>query len=196
MVSLKDLFDKVVERQFRMDDARELMKRSFYFAGGTLAHADVHVVLAAARPADYHFAHVPQYEERSLHSMFESMSDAAHAIAASLNSKAGESALRFLSVRGVPRATIISRSGARLADRMMVRSAVASMGTRTGTMYVTKATTVVVTVLSIDSDQVFLTTAYPAHSLNNRPLPPVGSDLVELGHQQRFVYQCSEPDNA
>ena len=58
--------------------------------------------MSLKRPADFHFQDVPQYEARERpHSMFESMEDAAGAIARGLNCRAGEAALRFLSVTAV-----------------------------------------------------------------------------------------------
>jgi hypothetical protein len=188
VIPVKDLFDKIAARRFEPADAKEFVKSSYYFAN---THPDVHIVLSVRRPADFHFQHLPQYEERSLHSMFQSMDDAAAGIAGALNCKAGESALRFLSVSGVNRATILSRSGAQAAQTMMVRSAIASMGARSGTMYGTESTAIVTVVLSIHSGEIVLTTAYPAHLLpQNRPVPPEGSDLVEFGNQ-RFVYASS-----
>jgi hypothetical protein len=188
MIAVKDLFTKIADRQFEAADAKEFLKSSYYFAG---THPDVHIILSVRRPADFHFQQVPKYEERSQHSMFMSMDDAASAIAASLNCEAGEAALRFLSVSGVEKVALYSRSGARKAETMIVRAATASMGNRTGTMYGTEKTDVVVVVLSIFSGSVVLTTAYPAHMLpQNRPKPPQGSDLLEYS-KQCFTYRAA-----
>ena len=188
MLSVRDLFEKVNSRRFEVADAREFIKSSYYFAG---AHAHVHIDLSVRRPSDYHFQDVPVYEERSRHSMFQSMDDAASAVAGALNCDAGAAALRFLSVSGVNRVVLYSRSGAQSAGVMTLRAAVASMGTRTGTMYGEEKTEIVVVVLSIHSGHVVLTTAYPTHILPaNKPKPPEGCDLLEYANQ-RFSYPAA-----
>jgi hypothetical protein len=187
MIDLKSLFERIYARGFDAADAKEFIKRSYYFAG---AHPDVHIVLSVRRAPDYHFQDNPQFEERSRHSLFLSMDDAASGIAASLNCKAGEAALRFLSVSGVNRVTLLSRSGAREAPNMSVRSAIAAMGTRTGTMHSTDRTVAVVLVLSMRDGNVVLTTSYPINAFaQQRPEPPPDHDLLEYG-SQRYIYRC------
>src|ERR1700678_1464593 len=94
MITVRALFEKVSARNFQASDAKELIKTSYYFSptknGKPEFHSDLHVVLSSTRPADFHFQNEPKYEERSLHSMFKSLDDAATAIAASLNCRAGE----------------------------------------------------------------------------------------------------------
>ncbi len=185
MISVQQLFERIRARQFTAEDAAGLIRSSYYFAG---THPDVHINLSVNRPADFHFQHLPQYEERSHHSMFPSMNDASRAIAEALNSDAGAAATRFLSFSDVRRVALYSRSGARAAAAMTVRSAIASMGARTGTMYAQTSTLLVVVVLSIFDGQVVLTTAYPARqSPPNRPFPPEGMDLLEF-RNQTFPY--------
>jgi hypothetical protein len=187
MIDLKSLFERVYARRFDAADAKEFIKRSYYFAG---THPDVHIVLSVRRAPDYHFQDNPQYEGRGRHSLFPSMEDAASGIAAALNCKAGEAALRFVSVSGVNRVTLYSRSGARAAPNMSVRSAIAVMGARTGTMYSEEKTAAVVLVLSIQAGYIVLTTAYPINAFaEQRPEPPPDHDLLEYG-LQRFIYLC------
>jgi hypothetical protein len=176
-------------REFTVAEARSFIKASYYFAN---SHPDVHIQLSTSRPADYHFQHIPDYEERARHSMFQSLDDAAHAVSAGLSCEAGIAAGRFLSVAGVNRVVLYSRSGAAAAPTLMSRAAIASMGTRTGTMYSHHDTLIVVMVLSIHGgDHVTLTTAYPTHSLAGRPVPPPGTDLLEYGNQ-RFTYTLQQ----
>jgi len=189
MIDLRRLFNRIQAREFNLEDARELIKSSFYFAG---THPDVHIVLSTRRPLDYHFQHLPNYEERALHSMFDSLDDAAAAVAGALNCDAGMAAARFLGMTAVQRVALYSRSGAAAAGEMLTRAAIASMGVRTGTMYGRTRTLVVVAVLSIFNGQVVLTTAYPAQGLPaNRPLPPDGMDTLEYGNQ-RFNYPMTQ----
>ena len=190
MIDLKSLFERVYGRRFDAADAKEFIKRSYYFAG---AHPDVHIVLSVRRAPDYHFQHMPEYEERGArppHSLFLSMDDAANGIAAALNCKAGEAALRFLSVRGVNRVTVISRSGARAAPNVSVRSAIAAMGTRTGTMYGAGKTVAVVLILSMREGNVVLTTSYPIEAFTLKlPEPPQDHDLLKH-NEIPYVYPC------
>jgi len=185
MFSVAELSQRTRDRSFTVADARRLIERSYYLAG---THADVHIQLGVLRPPDYHFQDLPQYEERHLHSMFRSLEDASTAVAAGLNCDAGAAAGRFLGVTGVNRVALYSRSAAGATPNMMVRSAIASMGARTGTMYGDHQTLLVVMVLSIYGGQyVVLTTAYPTHGLSGRPIPPEGTDFLEYGNQ-RFAY--------
>lgn len=190
MIDVQSLFEKIRNRQFDSNDAKGLIRSSYYF--GT-THPDVHINLSLHRPADFHFQHLSQYEERGLHSMFRSMDEAGHAIAAALNSEAGAAATRFLSFSDVRRVAIYSRSGALAAGAMTVRSAIASMGVRTGTMYGEISTLLVIVILSIFRGQVVLTTAYPAGSVQaNRPFPPNAMDLVQY-RDQTFTYPITAP---
>jgi hypothetical protein len=183
MVSIAELFKQIASRTFAAPDAKWLVKSSYYFAG---THADVHIILAVRRPPDYYVQSLPKYADRSLHSMFESMDDAATAIAAALNCRAGEATVRFLSVSGVEKVALYSRTGARVVSRMAIRSAGPEHG---GAAHIEKkVAAVVVVVLSIRDGQIVLTTAYPAHSLINRPMPPRDSDLVEIDKEQVFSY--------
>lgn len=185
MIEVQNLFELVRNRQFGAENAKALIRSSYYFAD---THPDVHIHLSVNRPPDYHFQHLPEYEERRLHSMFRSMNEAADAIAAAINSAAGAAATRFLSFSGVQKVAIYSRSGADASRTMTVRSAIASMGARTGTMYGETSTLLVIAVLSIFNGQVVLTTAYPAsQSPPNRPFPPAGMDLLEYKNQT-FTY--------
>jgi len=122
MADVAELFGKIDSGNFGIPDARELIKSSYYLAA---THSDVHIVLSLRRPADFHFQHLQGYEERA-HSMFPSMDEAGAGIAAALNYQAGKTALRFLSVSSVNRITILSRSGAGIANTTMLRSAIAS----------------------------------------------------------------------
>jgi hypothetical protein len=177
MIPVRLLFEKISSRQFHEADAKDFIKRSYYFAG---LHADVHIILTGDRPADLHFQDDPTYEERAVHSMFLSMDDAAGALASSLNCPAGEAAMRFLSVSGVNKVVLYSRSGVRGASEMMLRAAVESRGARTGTMYSRRQTEFVVVVLGIRSERVVLTTAYPAQiPAEDKLQPPEGFDLLE-----------------
>jgi hypothetical protein len=186
MILVEELFQKISARQFQLADAREFIKRSYYFAN---THPDVHIVLTGSGPADLHFQHLPQYEARSLHSMFLSMDDAASAVAAALNCAAGEASMRFLSVSSVTRVALYSRSGATHASEMLVRAAIGANGARTGTMYSQQSTALVVLALGIHANSVVLTTAYPTHNLPaNRPHPPAGLDLLEYNNTQLFTY--------
>jgi hypothetical protein len=192
MVTVEEIFKKISSRQFLLPDARELIKRSYYFSDNH-AHPDVHIVLTGnSRPADLHFQHLPNYDERALHSMFRSMDDAAAAIAAALNCRAGEAAMRFLSVSSVRRLALYSRSAASHAATMFERAAVVHAGARAGTTYTPVQTEVVVVIFGIHAEQVFVVTAYPCHILPaNRPLPPAGHDLLEYRQgpqQQLFTY--------
>ena len=189
MIDVRTLFDKIGARQFTAEDAKALIRSSYYFGA---AHPDVHISLGVNRPPDFHFQHLPQYEERRAHSMFRSMDQAASGIAATLNSNAGAAASRFLSFSDVQRAVLYSRSGARACGNTTVRAAIASMGTRTGTMYSDVSTVIVVAVLSIFNGEIVLTTAYPANqSPANRPFPPDGLDLVEC-RNQTFTYPATD----
>jgi hypothetical protein len=184
MVSLHELFQKVRTRRFAVEDAKELIKSSFYFGG---AHPDVHIHLSVLRPPDFHFQHLPQYEDRDVHSMFPSFEVAASAVAASLNCAAGAAAARFLSVSGVDRVALYSRSGGQAAPNTIARTAIGVQGVRTGTMYGSHTTLIVVLVLIIRNGQVVLLTAYPTHGIGNRPVPADGFDMLEYGNQ-RFTY--------
>jgi len=182
MLALRELYAKIRRRQFEPADARELIKTSYYFAG---AHPDVHIDLSVSRPADFHFQEVPKYEQRGMHSMFQSMDDAAMAISAALNCATGEEALRLLPHK--KSVAIHSRTAAQHIPEMTVRSAIASMGVRTGTMYGTASTAFVVVVLNLCDGSVVLTTAYPTHMIQPKqwpamqPPPPDGKDLLEYG---------------
>jgi len=186
MITVEELFTKISARQFQPADAGEFIKTSYYFAQ---THPDVHIVLSVSRPADFHFQHVPKYERRSLHSMFQSMEDAKAGIAGSLNCRAGEAAMRFLSVSSVRKIVLFSRSGAHQASDMTLRTAIGHAGSRTGTMYGDHKTKLIVVVLGIYNGSVVLTTAYPSHMLaDNKPEPPEGSDLLEYDKTQYFTY--------
>jgi hypothetical protein len=194
MIDIRQLFATIQARKFGVENARELIKSSYYFAG---THPDVHIVLSTLRLPDYHFQDLAKYEERAGHTMFRSLDDASAGVAAALNCQAGSAAVRFLSVSSVRKVGLVSRSGARaVTQKMLVRSAIASMGNRTGTMYGAESTLVVVVVLSIYSGHVVLTTAYPAYQLKDRPVPPNGKDVLEYGNPyrpdcQRFIYDAA-----
>jgi hypothetical protein len=190
MVTVEELFKKIAARQFLLADARELIKRSYYFANNR-AHPDVHIVLAGQRrPQDLHFHDVAPYGNRPMHSMFPSMDDAAGAIAAALNCRAGEAALRFLSISNVLTVAVYSRTGAGHASTMLER--LTTPGATPNARYVAQQTSVVIVVLSIEAEQVFVTTAYPCHTLSpDDPVPPLGYDLVRYLRgqaQQIFTY--------
>ena len=188
MIDVQNLFERIRSRQFNAEDAKGLIRSSYYFAA---THPDVHINLSLNRPADFHFQHLPQYEQRGSHSMFRSMDEAAQAVAAALNSEAGAAATRFLSFSDVNRVALYSRSGAQATGTMTVRSAIASMGARTGTMYGETSTLIVVVVLSIFNGQVVITTAYPAGTMAaNRPVPPEAMDLLEY-RNQTFTYPAA-----
>jgi hypothetical protein len=183
MITVRALFEKVTARNFQTSDAREFIKTSYYFSpqknGKPEFHSDLHVVLSSTRPADYHFQNDPVYEQRALHSMFKSFEDAATAIAACLNCRAGEAALRMLSMSDIRDVTLYSRTGAKQASEMVERAAIGSQGMRTGTMYSEKATQFVIVVLTISGEKVAIKTAYPALMVRRglEP-PPEAMDLV------------------
>jgi len=173
MIPTAELFFKIADRQFDVTAAKTLIRTSYYFGEG---HPDVHIQLNIRGQPDMHFGHIPRYAGRTTHSMFPSFDDAAHGISAALNCKAGESVARFLAVSGVDRVALYSRSGAKGMTELVRRSVAGGSA-----QYDTFTADFVVVVLSILSDEVVITTAYPARvGSMPRPLPMDNHDRVEV----------------
>ena len=176
---LGDAREAIHHRRFGEIQARTVINYTAYVARHDGLHADLHIGLDTDRlPYDEHLAAIPQYEERARHSMFANIEEAAAALAAGLNTPAGEEALGDLMHGG--RVTLYSRSACHGAAQMILRQATAVMGVRAGTMMRHENTLWVTFVLTDHRGHVALVTAYHVDQPSaNRPQPPAGIDYHE-----------------
>lgn len=158
---------------------------------GGLPHFDAHLaptrghdfLLTDHTGADYMSTHGQPYVARNLHSMW-TPDAAAIGIAATVNTAAGEYALQRLGADTGQQASIRSRSGARPANRMLVRSA-AHGGVRDA------AIAEVVLVMRFAGGRVSLYSAYPSENSNLHP----DQDLVPAWGNARIPFAAEGPHN-
>lgn len=180
---LGDAAHAIINRNFTEVDGRSVINYTAYVARHDGLHADLHIGLDTPRfPFDEHLANLPQYEERARHSMFADFDQAAAAVAAGLNTPAGEEAVLDLILFG-GRVALYSRSACRGAPQMVLRHATAVMGARAGTMVGQAQTLWVTFVLTAHRGHAALITAFPLDQPSpNRPQPAAGQDLHERNH--------------
>jgi hypothetical protein len=136
---------------------------------GGLPHFDAHLaperghdfLLTDHGGAEFLSTHGQPYVDRNLHSMW-TPDDAAVGISATMNTAAGAYALQRLGADSNHQMSIRSRSGARPASRMLVRSA-AHGGARDA------AIAEVVLVMSFSAGRVSLYSAYPGENSTLHP---------------------------
>jgi hypothetical protein len=187
--TLPALFDKITNHAFGTVEARTLLNYSCYVAR---QHPDAHIAYRKSELDFLLFARRDgnDYRDRAYHSMFLSAEEAVQAIAAGLNTRAGAALIRLFGIRGVERATLLSRSAVTGAQTMLERHSISSQGATMGVMYGELASIFVTMAFRRYEQCLALITAYPAkgayqfgsphHEPYQRTIlpPPMGHDWL------------------